>query len=514
MECPHAYQPKLDENAKFWKGVQIACLQAFSQVHWTPGKNQWHSQTCKFHNFQAVLRSAVSEWEKQPEFIGDMKRVLEEEHTGLYVFSTNADLSYKLTPEERGFLRALHLEDFVTSVSWGVLHSPLVKEAIASLDTTTLSATVKGEKMVIITKNWRKQFQQVFHLTSKKEQPVTKEWQLDELFPSLKANSDNRDTVRIADCQYPGSKRPLRLLSSLLCLNPTHQHHIASSFAEHILAAINGKAVDWPQEFHREMTEELVALHAKHHSNRVKVGKTSIGPHVTIILRAAGILDIREEFEAGYRTPKALTIAEQVPQPKRKKAQAVKTPGSRRKPPVLTSPDLGVAEEPTTADPPTTTVYSVMSQAAGETGELPSNKTVILETTTPSQPPKPLPPMVDQICQAHRRLENLLVSFTSKAPARFVNQMNDEFFRIQREATLSEQRERMEDAQLQALLIAQEAQLKHLATQLANSESLNDLNIEAIFHLEEESAKLEQKLYLSSEEVLSLTAQKGEALGN
>lgn len=52
-----------------------------------------------------------------------------------------------------------------------------------------------------------------------------------------------------------------------------------------------------------------------------------------------------------------------------------------------------------------------------------------------------------------------------------------------------------------------------MATQLANLESLNDLNIEAIFHLEEESAKLEQKLYLSAEQVLSLTAQKGEALG-
>ena len=63
------------------------------------------------------------------------------------------------------------------------------------------------------------------------------------------------------------------------------------------------------------------------------------------------------------------------------------------------------------------------------------------------------------------------------------------------------------------LLEAQGAQLQHLTTQLANSESLNDLNIEAIFHLEEDSATLQQKLYLSAEEVLSLTAQKGEALG-
>ena len=513
MECPHTYHPKLDESGKFWKGMQTACLQAFSQAHWNSGESHWYSQACKFHTFQTILRRAVSEWGRDPEFIGSMKRGLEEEHTGLYVFSTNADLGYKLTPEERGFLRELHLEEFVTSVSWGVLHSPLVKEAIASLDTTALSATVKGEKLVLITKNWRKQFKQIFHLTSKKEQAAAKEWQLDELFPSVKVNSDNRDTLRIVDCQYPGAKRPLRLLSSLLCLNPTHQHHIAYSFAEHIVAALNGKAVDWPQEFHREMTEELVALHAKHHSNHVKVGKTSIGPHVTIILKAAGVLDIREEFEAGYRTPRALTIAEQMPHPKRKKAQAVKTPGSRLKPTGLLSPDLGPAKESLEADPPTAPVYSVISQTVEGTGELPQGRKVTLETTEPSQPPKTLPPMVEQICQAHRRLENLLVSFTSKAPARFVNQMSDEFFRIQREATLKQPREHPNDTQLQVLLMAQETQLQHLATQLANAEGLNDVSIETIFHLEEETATLEHKLYLSAEQVLSLTAQKGEALG-
>ena len=52
-----------------------------------------------------------------------------------------------------------------------------------------------------------------------------------------------------------------------------------------------------------------------------------------------------------------------------------------------------------------------------------------------------------------------------------------------------------------------------MATQLANSDSLNDLNIETIFQLEEQTASLEQKLYLSAETVRSLTAQKGEALG-
>ena len=512
MECPHAYQPKLDENGKFWKGVQLACLKTFSQVHWHPGKSQWYFQACKFHTFQAVLRRAVSEWKENPEFVESMKRGLEAENTDLYVFNINADLNYKLTPEERGFLKAIHLEDFVTAVSWGVLHPQLVREAIASFEPTTLMATVKGERRAILSKDWRKQFQQVFHLDLKHKQAVTKKWTLAELFPSVEERTGKHETVRITDCLYPGAKRPLRLLSSLFCLNSTHQHHIATSFAEHILAALNGQPMDWPQEFYYEISEELLALHAKHRATRVKVGKTSIGPHVTLILKAAGALDIREELEAGYRTSKALTIAEQVPHPKRQKSQVVKGPGSQLKIRVPPPPSLEIADEIKSTKTPTAQVYSTMPQAE-ETGEVLPEKGVLLKATEPKQLPKSLPPMIEQICQAHRRLENLLVSFTTKAPSRFVNQMNAEFFKVQREAILQQDREQPDDSQTKVLLEAQGAQLQHLATQLANSESLNDLNIEAIFHLEEDSATLHHKLYLSAEEVLSLTAQKGEALG-
>ena len=107
MEYPHAYQPKLDENGKFWKGVQLACLQAFSKVHWNPGKSYWYFQTCKFHTLQAVLKKAVSEWEKNLELTGSMKTGLEAEHPDLYVFSIDVARNYQLTPEERGFLRVI-----------------------------------------------------------------------------------------------------------------------------------------------------------------------------------------------------------------------------------------------------------------------------------------------------------------------------------------------------------------------------------------------------------------------
>ena len=107
-----------------------------------------------------------------------MKWGLEAEHTKLYVFSTNFDLIYKHTLKETKFLKALHLEDFITSVSWGVLHPRLVKEAFFYFEPTILTASVKGMSMAIIARNWPKKFQQVFHLHPKEKRPVTKEWTL------------------------------------------------------------------------------------------------------------------------------------------------------------------------------------------------------------------------------------------------------------------------------------------------------------------------------------------------
>ena len=509
MECPREYRPELDESGKFWKGVQGACLQAFSQVHWDPSKSNWQFQACKFHAFHTVLKKAVTEWEKNPELVESMKRGLETDPPELYVFSTNADINYKLNLEETKFLRALHLEDFVTTVSWGVLHAQLVKEAIASFEAITLQATVKGKSMPLIAKNWRKQFQQVFHLRAKEEQPVTKEWTLAKLFPSLK---ENAEAVRTSDCKYPGAKRPLRLLSSLLCLNTARQHHIAISFAEHVVASLNGKAVDWPQQFYRELTGELSTLHTKHGASHVKLSKTTIGPHITLILRAAKVLDIREEFEAGYRTPKALTITEQAPLPTRKKAKAQKGAGTQPNARVPTPPNLGSTEAQGPPHTPTAPIYAAILQAAKQVKDTPQRGRS-LPTTEHTKPPKILPPMVEQICQGNRRLENLLVSFTSKAPKKFINQMNSELFKFQREETLIQHKDQPGAGHLDVFLHAQEAQLQQLATQLANSEGLNEINIETIFHLEEEVATLQQKWDHAQEEILSWKALKGETTG-
>ena len=54
---------------------------------------------------------------------------------------------------------------------------------------------------------------------------------------------------------------------------------------------------------------------------------------------------------------------------------------------------------------------------------------------------------------------------------------------------------------------------QHLTIQLASAEGLNDVIIETIFHLEEETTTLQQNWDHAQEEILSLKAQKDEALG-
>lgn len=92
-----------------------------------------------------------------------------------------------------------------------------------------------------------------------------------------------------------------------------------------------------------------------------------------------------------------------------------------------------------------------------------------------------------------------------------MNRVNDEFFKIQREASLQEGMGRSTSTCSEVLLKLQEVQLKHLTKQLDNSESLNDVNIEASFHLEEEAAAIQHMIDHTTKEVLSLLGQKGEA---
>ena len=324
--------------------------------------------------------------------------------------------------------------------------------------------------------------------------PVTKTSQLADLFPTYKGGS--AETVRIAECQHPGARRPLRILSSFFCLNPTQRNNITVAFLDYVIAALNGQKMDWPQEFYHELASEILALHKKHSAPKVKVEKTSVGPHVTLILRAGGVLDVREELKARYRTQKSLTIEEQVPHPKTKKAKGAEESLDSQ------PPELKAAA---TSQIPVTQVYSSTPQQLPTIPEAPEAPGigVVLETQETWQPPNPLPTMVDQICQVHRKLENLLTSFTTKAPQKLVNRMNEEFFKIQR-TTILQQVSLPNDDTAGVLLKHQGLQLEQMARQLANSDGLLDINIEALFLLEEEATTLQEKLEQLQNQVYSL----------
>lgn len=209
--------------------------------------------------------------------------------------------------------------------------------------------------------------------------------------------------MRISECQHPGARRPLRLLSSFFY--PTHQNHITILFVEFVVATLNGQKVDWPEEFYHEITEEILTLHHKHLTPKVKVEKTSIGPHVIVILKAAKVLDIIKQLEVGYRSQKGLTLEEQIPHPKMKKPK-----GAKELQPTATNCDPA----PQSDQSPVTQVYKVTPQAT--TPSEASKTEIILESSEFWQPPSPLSTMVDQIFQVHRKLENLLTPFTTKAP--------------------------------------------------------------------------------------------------
>ena len=108
------------------------------------------------------------------------------------------------------------------------------------------------------------------------------------------------------------------------------------------------------------------------------VEKTSIGPHLTLILKAGGILDIKEELEAGYRSEKGLTLEEQLPYPKKSRTKQEKGSLATQTTIRLTQPR---PKETTTglAPQPVTPVYSIVAQPIATSSELP--RKVILETS-------------------------------------------------------------------------------------------------------------------------------------
>ena len=107
--------------------------------------------------------------------------------------------------------------------------------------------------------------------------------------------------------------------------------------------------------------------------------------------------------------------------------------------------------------------------------------------------------MIDQICHTHRRLEQLLITFTTKASPKFIKKMDEEFQKIQVEAIrhynqgirLKEPLTATEDAVEKGLL---HGEVKTLKQQLSTLNEDYEAQIEIEFDLQDKLTALEETL--------------------
>ena len=485
---------------------QSTCLQAFTSVCWSKSQSQWYPKSCRFHIYQGILCRAVETIDGS-ECVVNMKRKQGEETPTRYIFVVDTALkNLEFTSEEAKFLKQVNFDGFVSRVTWKVLHEVLVREAIANLNITNMTTTVQGKTIPLLTTQWKNQLRDIFEFTTQKV-TSTKKWELTELFPSLKATSSGRETVKVTDCTYPGAKKPLRVLSSLFCLNTTGQEHISIPFAELILTALNGNTIDWVEEFHQELQDEIVKLHQKHTQDQVKVERTAIGPHLTLILKAAGVMNLRHEAEARFHTVSPFSAYKPLKKRCTNKHTPSKDPqeGSSAAPPkpptlqatvrVVQNKVIDLEEEPSDSKTPSQSTEKPQS--------------VVIETEEPWQVPDDIPHLVQQITQAHRRLENLLTTFTSKAPPRVMRNIEHQFHKVQRTAILQEKSKSGESKpEIRSLV----AQIGRLEEKLADKEELINIYIENSFEVQTQLAEKEQEIERAKKEIQTLTTRDQEEL--
>ena len=479
--------------------IASEALKALTSITFGTEDTKLYPPLCKQHLWQQVLSKAVIQAARLLKDIPSFKLMHGLlPYTPMESFSFSMDAAFKSTQfskEELAFLRKLRLEEFLCDVPWGVLHSVRAAEVINTLQEETLKVNIKGETFPLFTENWKDLFRSIFHL-SPKGAGEGETRQLHELFPSLKVIQKGQVTVKVSDCQLAGSKRPLRLLSSFFCLNTTGQYSVTIHFAKLVLAAINGQAVDWPQEFFDEFKAEVITLHRNQQEDKAKVIKTAIGPHLTMILEKAKLLDRQERKTAGYGTPAELSMVEREP-PARKRKLSDQTGKGKMEAVIRVTqrfPHPSKSQAQATRD----------ADAAGE----PSKRRVI-QNAEKWEVPDSTSTMINQICFTHRRLEQLLTTFTSKAGPEFIQKMDDEFQKLQTEATSHYKQGLREKESLTENEHAVEkgllhTQIKELKKELATlNESYAD-QVEMVFELQDQ-------LSTSEATVVSLTeAQRSE----
>ena len=491
---------QLSPQQETWSLIESGALKALATIRFSTEDRELYPPLCKQHIWQQVLVQAITQAAKLLKDFPSFKLMHGlVPYTPMDSFSFNVDAAYRSTQfskDELTFLRKLRLEHFLCDVPWGVLHTVRAAEAINTLQESTLQVTLKGETLPLFSENWRELFLKIFRLTPKGE-GEGEEWQLHDLFPSLKTMQKGQSTVKAGDCQVVGSKRPLRLLSSLFCLNTTSQYSVTIHFAGLVLAALNGQKVDWPKEFFDEFKAEMITLHRHQQEDKAKVVKTAIGPHLTLIIEEAELLGKQERKDAGFGTTAGLTMTERVPPPRKRKIGEASGTGKMEHITRVTPHHTQPVVQPNTS----------CGQGTQDTpieGE--PQKRKVIKSAEKWQLPDNTSTMINQICFTHRRLEQLLTTFTRKAGSEFIKTMDDEFQKLQQEATYHFNQSSREKESLTENEHAVEKGLLHIEVRRLTKE-LATLN-EGYEHQIEVAFELQEQLTTAETMLASLTEAK------
>lgn len=489
-------EKQLSHQGEAWNLIRTGALKALATIRFSTEDSELYPPLCKQHIWQQALLQAVKQAAKLlkdfPTFQLMHGLVT---YTPMESFSFNLDAAFKSTQfskEEITFLRKLRLENFLCEVPWGVMHPVRAAEAINTLQEDTLQVTLKGELLPLFSENWRDLFLKLFRLTPKGEDEG-EGLQLHELFPSLRTIQEGQSSVKVGDCQAAGSKRPLRLLSSFFCLNTSSQYSITIHFAKLVLAALNGEKVDWPLEFFDELKAEVLTLHRHQQEDKAKVIRTAIGPHLTLIIDEANFLGSQERKTAGFGTAAGLTMTERAPPPRKRKLGEASGSGK-----------LDTVIRLTSHPSKQFSNHAPVDKDTEPEGEPPKRR--VLQTAEKWQVPDTTSSMINQICFTHRRLEQLLITFTRKAGSKFVKEMDDEFQKLQVEATNHHNQGQRLKEPLTSNEQEVEKGLLHMEIRKLNKElaTLNEGYTEQV----ETVFELQDKLTAAEEVVASLTESK------
>ena len=514
-------EPQLGE---FWEKLQRGCLSNCSSIVFNPEDTQLYPRICKTHLWQVILREAIVQYELQPNTTCTLTLYQGQvSYTPMEPFIFTIDAVFRScqpTKEEITFLRNVGLEKFITQVPWGVLHPTMVAEAIRALKEGGTTTFLKGKDIPLFPDaHWRTRLARVFQLTAKLPgEPAQSE--VKDIFPMLSTLPKNQNTIRAQDCVAPGSKRPIRLLSALFCLNPTNKHNISVSFARLLQEAWQGKKVDWAAEFHAELKSETITLHQQQIKAKTKVLKSPLGPHITLILHEAGAFDEQEIREAGILGTQGLTMLQQIPTKKRHREAEEQPPPqkhsvTRVQPLKRPFPAPKQRQGAATAIQPPPSIPNVRVEPVSEATSSEPMAKQVLENKEIWTQPDTVPSLVDQICSTHKRIENLLVTLTSRAPRAFIKRMDQEFHEMQLQASQQylQTLRGKEKIQEQDLLLENGILKSHLTRlqrehQKADETSTN--YIEANFQLEQEMADMEALNSQNQQEITNLKQTKEE----